>query len=1214
MPMVVAILLIISMIVILPTTNVAATTVILSKDGSAPYRNLTAGEVITLSVVDNSLNASEEYTVKVWNGSAWIALEDEDADMYGDVSIDFHVPGWDDLGMCPTTNKGDAGLSNGQWNISLFDEAGTQIGGNHTITIGNLYDVRYKYAGEFLDYIIYNTTYAPFYIYVYNWTSSGWEVEDDETFNITLYDPNGNYIDDQSGVTTGYWDYDFMRADNNYGNGHGNLETYYWVNVSIWGNPTLYANDTLPVKLNMTANVPSNVEWGDLIEFGGYIYDGQGNGVPNYMVRLYSPVNGGYYCVYETDTYSSGRYSVSVQTGSLEDQHASAGTWYIGTYNSTDALPRINETDILNIPGFIAYASFEVGTKDEAKVSIVSPDEIVSGFNQTINVSVYNASWMDNDEYKNMWIHVTGLEAWNQTQGIAYEDDDIVPVAMGCTYSTDKYAYYVFNYHFNETGTGTILVSWPGNLTSYANNDSFYSNTYNNTDLLANITGSTTFSVVSPGDMTVIVNDMIDEVSVTNVSGHSCCKQNYSRTITIQVFGKTQSDRMNASIKITGCGLDIEIDEEDAVADGYWVSQGVYQVPISPKTAGVITITCTNKTQNKSVSKDYTISGLSGTVTTSVGDDKEISVTTTETITVTVTNGQYADVWLCLFNHDWTYDTCLNDTTGDNTAGNGLNGVFEFIPDVDYLDHIGYIVVAANAGDFWMYDIIEVVPIHDLVVELIDPSNESLQTLTCGMEHDWEFQVKDANGDIVDDVDSVTGELIDEDGDTLQTVNLEKSGNSWVLDGWVPHFGCYFRVTARNNTNLAEHDGNATFDCGLAQITYSPAGATAGIGQENLTVEITAIDANGNPLPEGTKLYINVQNVNNTQQIDTTCTLDEDGHGEFDITKVGDNKTKVNVTLQGAYNAAYKGNLTEGYFMIDFPDFIVDPDTIYIGQANMVTITAKDYNGQPIEGINLTFVSSVPGILAAQPDPVQTDANGQVVMSLQPLASGTLNVTIARNVHYESGQLNWTNAVVTDTIVTVTSLKTLKISVSKSPIYEDETLTVTVTSGGSPVSGAAVEFAETTVQTDANGQATFTVPDPGVESAIYTITAEKTGYVSAEKSITIIKVYEITIIGPSKLPAAGETFTITILAKGSPLAGATITFDGTTYTSDGEGKVTLTAPDVTKDTEYTITASFENYKDGTLTVTIKAGGVPGFELITLIVAIGVAFILLRRRR
>ena len=85
-----------------------------------------------------------------------------------------------------------------------------------------------------------------------------------------------------------------------------------------------------------------------------------------------------------------------------------------------------------------------------------------------------------------------------------------------------------------------------------------------------------------------------------------------------------------------------------------------------------------------------------------------------------------------------------------------------------------------------------------------------------------------------------------------------------------------------------------------------------------------------------------------------------------------------------------------------------------------------------------------------------------------------------------------------------------------------------------------------------------------------------------------------------------------MLAKGSSLAGATVTFEGETVTSDENGKATFTAPSAKGD--YTITATYEKYQDGVLVITIVEGGIPGFELITLIAAIGVAFILLRRRR
>jgi len=385
------------------------------------------------------------------------------------------------------------------------------------------------------------------------------------------------------------------------------------------------------------------------------------------------------------------------------------------------------------------------------------------------------------------------------------------------------------------------------------------------------------------------------------------------------------------------------------------------------------------------------------------------------------------------------------------------------------------------------------------------------------------------------------------------------------------------------------------------------------------------VDANGDPLPDGTDIYFWCNdsvdtdvggNVNNDDAVDfkdadTSIELDEDGMGEFELDKVGDNQTKINVTF-GGYNPS-NGNRSLGEFNIYFPTFVCNPDTIYIGQSNLVEIAATDYEGNPLDGINLTFVSSFAGILSAQPDPVQTDEDGKAEISLNPLASGKLNVTIARNVRYVSGQLNWTNAVVTDSYITATSIKTMKISVSKSPIYQGETLTVTVTSGSMPLANVNVEFAETTIATDSQGKATFTVPDPGVESAIYTIIAEKAGYTTAEKSITVIKVYQIQIVGPSTAPAMGESFSVSVIVNGAPLAGATATFNGKTYTSDATGKVTLTAPNNAGD--YAIVASYGNYKDGTFTITIKeGGGVPGFELLTLVAALGVAFILLRRRR
>jgi hypothetical protein len=291
----------------------------------------------------------------------------------------------------------------------------------------------------------------------------------------------------------------------------------------------------------------------------------------------------------------------------------------------------------------------------------------------------------------------------------------------------------------------------------------------------------------------------------------------------------------------------------------------------------------------------------------------------------------------------------------------------------------------------------------------------------------------------------------------------------------------------------------------------------------------------------------------------------------------------------------------------------VDPDTIFIGQPNTVTIIASDYLGNPVEGLNLTLWTGDTSF--GVPAPVATDAAGKVEFSIQPEASGKANVTIVRDLEYVNGILEWdiNDSIVTDTYVTITAMRAMTISVSKSPVYQGDTFTVTVTSNDVAVAGVDVEFAGTTVKTDATGKATFTAPDPGVESVVYTINAEKTGYITEEKSITVIKIYIISAITPSTPPKAGEEFTITIIAKGMPLAGATVTFNGKTTMSSGDGKLTLTAPSSAGD--YALTASYEGYGAYSTTITIgEGGGVPGFELLTLVVALGAAFVLFKRRR
>jgi hypothetical protein len=252
----------------------------------------------------------------------------------------------------------------------------------------------------------------------------------------------------------------------------------------------------------------------------------------------------------------------------------------------------------------------------------------------------------------------------------------------------------------------------------------------------------TTCGISVTGDgMDLVFDDMVDAVNITKNPGTcngSTRWLNSSEQILIEVFGSDPSDHQNATINITGCGLDFTIDENNPSATDECVgypgdgthTAGQYLVEISPKTAGTLTVAATNGTMT--VEQIFQITGLTGAVTTSIGDDLEITVDTTETITMQLIT-QYASVYLTYFDLNWTKTNeatiSLNHTVGDGTVGNGEDGTYTFRPDVDNVSEQGYIVVAAEAGSGnFFYEIIEIVPNADDEVEanIVKPIERSI--------------------------------------------------------------------------------------------------------------------------------------------------------------------------------------------------------------------------------------------------------------------------------------------------------------------------------------------------------------------------------------------------------------------------------------------------------------------------------------------------------
>jgi hypothetical protein len=1220
----------------------------LSNTGEGNWQNgLTCGEIITLQIVNNSLDPNERYKVGVWTGDEWVALHTDSggrADKHGDLSISFHVPGWTELGKDPVNKNGTGALVapwniSGLWNISLwnhnFDE---QIfkGENHnlSILISNHYDVFFTREStdsysERITHLIHGSENENFYVNVRNWTGTSFETKYNAPKGVGIWDlrvwnPKDDYIqgfpklnlkaNNQLVVLSTY-------ESNLPASPDKHRDYFYWVLVENNQSNDLSSLVPMPVKLNISATYPTNAKWGDTININGVLKNANGTGLGGYTVKLFAPVDGGYAEARTDTTLGNGAFGWSIQTGSLKG--LSAGTWHIGTYYDDDTTEplRLDETNQAPwIPGFISYYSFEVGTKDAATVSIHNTDDIISGFKQTINVSVSNASWMDDHEFRDMMIHLTGAEV--NFSGVRYEKDDVILVNWtgGTTGNKDR-SYYEFNVTFTKTGTAKIMVSHPGDQTAIAKNiargiegiKGMYNPAYYNENLKPNITGQLTFSVVSSGPMNVIIEDAPEKVGIDkNVPGCADAKVNETGLITtIKVFGDEQSKPKNATITVTGAGLDFTIPEDKDTheflagkkTDG---DESTYQVYINPKQGGTLTITVTNATGGQTVTKDYAIKGLTGSVTTSVGDDLEIEVGTTETImlsgvpenvitTITFFSGIEDNYWDCL--------RVLNESSEF--------GELSFTPDYEDIDQIGYIVVVVDGGwERFMYEIIEVVPIDDLTVEIISPE-EGNRTLTVGLENEITVKITDPEGNpVTDDDPDLEITLYDIDGDE---VTIKENDISWssIGDGeWeitiIPYFAGQLEIAGVNATEAIKHIGRTMMDVDHATITFSPAGATAGIGVENLTVEVFAVDANGNPISE--TLYLWDTEEEALYMADGVSLTD--GEGEFDIDEVGDNKTTiVGVWVQ---NDPEDGNATDGEFDIDFPMFTLNPATIYLNQENLVEVIAKNAEGEPIEDIYLTFYG-----FATNPEPVLTDEDGFAAFSITPLASGKYNVSIIKELVWDNNRLDWDemwdNAVITDTVLTATSYRLMDISAPAS-VNEEEQFTVTLTRRGttSPVSGALVTFNSETKTSNADGTVTFTAPSVRA-NLNYHITARATGYVDATATILVINLPQIYISVPDEDVVAGEKFEVVAGGDDGNNVGIQVTFQGETKTTSATGTVTFTAP--TEEGTYTVTATKEGYLGAEpAEVKVVSAGIPGFEVLTLIAALGIAFILLKRRR
>ena len=249
-------------------------------------------------------------------------------------------------------------------------------------------------------------------------------------------------------------------------------------------------------------------------------------------------------------------------------------------------------------------------------------------------------------------------------------------------------------------------------------------------------------------------------------------------------------------------------------------------------------------------------------------------------------------------------------------------------------------------------------------------------------------------------------------------------------------------------------------------------------------------------------------------------------------------------------------------------------------------------------GLENVFVDiQIPGVTGRTNG--TTDATGVAIFSFTPLTTGSIVIRVENRT--------------SDVTVPVTSWS-LYLDVPAT-VNEGEVFTATVRNGtisGAGIAGAIVTFNKQTYTTGTDGTVQITAPSVTSDRE-YTIKATFTGHAEASDTITVVNVPVLVIVSPEKA-YTGETFDVTIADDtGSSIVGAIITFNGKTYTSGANGIATLTAP--SEKGNYNIDASKTGFADAdTVVIKIEERPIPGFEVLALFVALGVSFILLRRRR
>jgi len=538
----------------------------------------------------------------------------------------------------------------------------------------------------------------------------------------------------------------------------------------------------------------------------------------------------------------------------------------------------------------------------------------------------------------------------------------------------------------------------------------------------------------------------------------------------------------------------------------------------------------------------------------------------------------------------------INDTTGNNGVGRGQNGEYTFWikPSEQGTMAPKNITIAASwpGQNFWGYAKVVMEKNHNMIVNCTPITAYAGDTMECDIDVSLADGENPEKTGLTVAIYNETGALVTGDDAWSKTGAYDINDAELILSA-----GTYY-IHAYNDTHDSQGQ-NATIIITAYIVASSPSVLAWLVDTDtNMTFSVT-------PAGNGTLTINNMSSTPNASHLGEAETVDiENGMGTLN---------DVNATTLGNLTFTYQPEDGEdrpatGLVHVTTATAIPNPSTVYISEPTVVEITiTHPATGLPLQGVrigldhNVALNESLGTLLTKIPDDGFTDENGKVWISIETGGSG--NVTI-----YVENETDPDNPFV----IKSAARKPMTISTDASA-NEGGTFTITAKSNGVLITDAtvAITFAgETYTTTD--GTVEVTAPDV-TTTLDYTIAATAEGYASDDTTIKVINIPQLIIVVLDDVQAT-TTFEVAVADDtGSAIVGAEVTFDGETYITGVNGIATLTAPN--DKGSYPIEAAFVSYVTATDIVTVKAApGIPGFEILTLIAAIGVAFILFRRRR